>query len=63
MIDWVTDVMPLAQAMTDDPGLLSSLVYKLSLALRIGLGIGLVIFVHELGHFVAAKTFGVKCEK
>ena len=23
----------------------------------------LVIFVHELGHFVAAKTFGVKCEK
>lgn len=63
MIDWMTDVMPLAQAMTDDPGLLSSLVYKLSLALRIGLGIGLVIFVHELGHFVAAKTFGVKCEK
>ncbi|MEM0927220.1 MAG: site-2 protease family protein, partial [Planctomycetota bacterium] len=30
---------------------------------RVGLGIGLVIFVHELGHFVAAKTFGVKCEK
>jgi len=26
-------------------------------------GIGLVIFVHELGHFVAAKMFGVKCEK
>ena len=31
--------------------------------LRVALGIGLVIFVHELGHFVAAKTFGVKCEK
>ncbi|MEM6472341.1 MAG: site-2 protease family protein, partial [Planctomycetota bacterium] len=30
---------------------------------RVILGIGLVIFVHELGHFVAAKTFGVKCEK
>lgn len=30
---------------------------------RVALGIGLVIFVHELGHFVAAKTFGVKCEK
>lgn len=63
MIDWIADVMPLAQAAADDPGLLSGLVYKFSLALRIGLGIGLVIFVHELGHFVAAKTFGVKCEK
>lgn len=31
--------------------------------MRVALGIGLVIFVHELGHFVAAKTFGVKCEK
>ncbi|MCC9601406.1 site-2 protease family protein [Stieleria sp. JC731] len=30
---------------------------------RVALGIGVVIFVHELGHFVAAKTFGVKCEK
>jgi regulator of sigma E protease len=27
------------------------------------LGLGFVIFVHELGHFLAAKTFGVKCEK
>ena len=63
MIDWIADVMPLAQAAAEDPGLLSSLFYKFSLALRIGLGIGLVIFVHELGHFVAAKTFGVKCEK
>jgi regulator of sigma E protease len=27
------------------------------------LGIGFVIFVHELGHFLAAKAFGVKCEK
>lgn len=27
------------------------------------LGIGFVIFVHELGHFLAAKFFGVKCEK
>ena len=63
MINWIADVMPLAQAVADDPGLLSSLVYNFYLALRIALGIGLVIFVHELGHFVAAKTFGVKCEK
>lgn len=27
------------------------------------LGLGLVIFVHELGHFVVAKLCGVKCEK
>ena len=26
-------------------------------------GLGLVIFVHELGHFVVAKLCGVKCEK
>lgn len=63
MIDWIADVMPLAAAAADDPGLLAGLLYKFSLALRIALGIGLVIFVHELGHFVAAKTFGVKCEK
>ena len=27
------------------------------------LGLGMVIFVHELGHFVVAKLCGVKCEK
>lgn len=27
------------------------------------LGLGFVIFVHELGHFVVAKLCGVKCEK
>ena len=27
------------------------------------LGLGFVIFVHELGHFLAAKACGVKCEK
>ena len=26
-------------------------------------GLGLVIFVHELGHFLVAKMCGVKCEK
>jgi regulator of sigma E protease len=30
---------------------------------QVALGLGFVIFVHELGHFLAAKTFGVKCEK
>jgi regulator of sigma E protease len=27
------------------------------------IGLGFVIFVHELGHFMAAKACGVKCEK
>ena len=27
------------------------------------IGLGFVIFVHELGHFLAAKACGVKCEK
>ena len=35
-------------------------VYNVALVV---IGLGFVIFVHELGHFLAAKTFGVKCEK
>ena len=31
--------------------------------LLIAAGLGLVIFVHELGHFLAAKACGVKVEK
>jgi regulator of sigma E protease len=31
--------------------------------LQVALGLGFVIFVHELGHFLAAKTFGVRCDK
>ena len=30
---------------------------------QVVLGLGFVIFVHELGHFLAAKSCGVKCEK
>src|SRR5262249_20048856 len=26
-------------------------------------GLGMVIFIHELGHFLVAKACGVKCEK
>jgi regulator of sigma E protease len=32
-------------------------------AMLVVLGIGFVIFVHELGHFLAAKSFGVQCDK
>ncbi|MEX2173652.1 MAG: site-2 protease family protein [Pirellulaceae bacterium] len=31
--------------------------------LSVGVGLGFVIFVHELGHFLVAKACGVKCEK
>ncbi len=31
--------------------------------LKVAVGLGFVIFVHELGHFVVAKLSGVKCEK
>ena len=31
--------------------------------LEVAIALGMVIFVHELGHFVVAKLCGVKCEK
>ncbi len=31
--------------------------------LKVVVGLGMVIFVHELGHFLVAKMCGVKCEK
>ena len=31
--------------------------------LKVAVGLGTVIFVHELGHFLVAKACGVKCEK
>ena len=43
-----------------DPDLLGD---QLIGALLAAAGIGLVIFVHELGHFAVAKMCGVKCEK
>lgn len=36
---------------------------NLWLGLQVAIGLGFVIFVHELGHFLAAKTFGVRCDK
>ena len=31
--------------------------------LEVAVGLGMVIFAHELGHFAVAKMCGVKCEK
>jgi regulator of sigma E protease len=33
------------------------------IVVQIALGLGFVIFVHELGHFLVAKACGVKCDK
>ena len=35
----------------------------LLVGLMVAIGLGTVIFVHELGHFAVAKMCGVKCEK
>ena len=42
---------------------LSGLLSTLWMIGSVAAGLGLVIFVHELGHFLAAKACGVKCEK
>ncbi len=46
-------------AETDLPQFLGTLAN----ILKVLFGVGFVIFVHELGHFLAAKSCGVKCEK
>jgi regulator of sigma E protease len=61
IIDWIAAALPLAAS--DDLGFFGSLLSQVMVWGRVAIGIGFVIFVHELGHFVAAKTFGVKCEK
>lgn len=42
---------------------LANLANGFWLGLQVAIGLGFVIFVHELGHFLAAKTFGVRCDK
>lgn len=54
------DLSLLAQS---EVSFLGNIVGQLSAFVKVAIGIGLVIFVHELGHFAAAKLFGVKCEK
>ncbi|MEZ6077631.1 MAG: site-2 protease family protein [Pirellulaceae bacterium] len=49
--------LPLLLAETSS---LSQLLGNVWLGVQVALGLGFVIFVHELGHFLAAKTFGVR---
>lgn len=46
-----------------DPSFLEVFVGRFWNYFQVALGLGFVIFIHELGHFLAAKFFGVKCEK
>ncbi len=54
------DLFPLAAT---EPSRLSGLMTTIWGVFQVALGLGFVIFVHELGHFLAAKTFGVRCDK
>jgi regulator of sigma E protease len=53
----------LAVTATEEPSTLQWLQGMAQNILTIGLGLGFVIFVHELGHFLVAKACGVKCDK
>src|SRR3954452_18359690 len=41
----------------------STIWWWVSVILKVSIGLGAVIFVHELGHFLVAKACGVKVEK
>lgn len=42
---------------------LDTAIWLVPVILKVAIGLGAVIFVHELGHFLVAKACGVKCEK
>ncbi len=42
---------------------LSPILWWIDVILKVAIGLGAVIFVHELGHFLVAKACGVKVEK
>jgi regulator of sigma E protease len=53
----------LLAATGDDPGWLAWSGNLAWMIFSVAAGLGFVIFVHELGHFLVAKACGVKCEK
>ncbi len=55
-----SDFLPLAAS---EPSRLSAWMTNAWVIFQGALGLGFVVFVHELGHFLAAKTFGVRCDK
>lgn len=46
-----------------EPGIVETVIHYTVIVGEVAIALGLVIFVHELGHFLVAKLCGVKCEK
>jgi regulator of sigma E protease len=61
-VDWTWLAFD-ASLLGNSPSLLEAVVGPLWNVTKVVLGLGFVIFVHELGHFLAAKACGVKVEK
>ena len=60
VVSWLELITPM---LATEPNLVQQWATHLYNIMLVALGLGFVIFVHELGHFLAAKAFGVKCEK
>ena len=43
--------------------MMADILGYLPVILKVAFGLGMVIFVHELGHFAVAKWCGVRCDK
>jgi regulator of sigma E protease len=52
--------MPFGQIAVSD---WATFLWWIDVIFKVSVGLGAVIFVHELGHFLVAKACGVKCEK
>ncbi len=67
LIDFSSSAMSWLELMTPmlatEPNLVQQWATHFYNIMLVAVGLGFVIFVHELGHFLAAKAFGVKCEK
>jgi regulator of sigma E protease len=61
----LVDMLSSSALLADWPGWIVWLANweNLLVVLKVALGLGFIIFVHELGHFAVAKWCGVKCEK
>jgi regulator of sigma E protease len=62
-LSWLSESAPAMMVFGDLATRLQALGANVWSLFQVLVGLGFVIFVHELGHFLAAKFFGVKCEK
>ena len=63
IVEAVLNLASYDAALLGDLSSLMALFNRLGVIGKVALGLGFVIFIHELGHFLAAKTFGVRCDK